>query len=84
MRNFRNRGFKHCGNTEQSSVLVCGFREVRDAIVVRIGDGRRVTVYRSDLVELFGLTCVRTALGQVAKLLGGRAEVRLTRAFWVG
>ena len=85
MRNLRNRGFKHCGNTEQSSVLVCGFREVRDAIVVRIVEWRRVRVYRSDLVELCGLiTCVRTALGQVAKLLGARAEVRLTRAFGSG
>ena len=77
MRNVRNRGSKHCGNTEQSSVLACGFREVRDAFVVRIVDGRRV-VCRSGLVELLGLiTCVETGLGQVAKLLGARAEVRL-------
>ena len=55
MRNLRNRGFKHCGNTEQSSVLVCGFREARDAVVVWIVEWRRVTVHRSDLVELFGL-----------------------------
>ena len=73
MRNARNRGFKHCGNTEQSSVLSCGFREVRDAVVVQIVDG--------DLVRLLGLlTRVETGLGKVAKLLGARAEVRLTRA----
>ena len=59
MRNVRNRGFKHCGKPDQSSVLACRFREVRDAIVVRIVTGRRVTVYRSDLVELLGLiTCL--------------------------
>ena len=53
--------------------------------MVRIVDGRRAIVYRSELVELLGLiTCVETGLGQVAKLLGARAEVRLTRAFWVG
>ena len=53
------------------------FGEVRDAIVVRIVDGRRVTVYRSDLVELLGLiTCGVRGIGQVAKLLGARAEVR--------
>ena len=82
MRNVRTRGFKHCGNTERSSVLACGFREVRDAIVVRIVDGRRVTVYRSGLVELLGLiTCGVRGIGQAAKLLAARAEVRLTRAF---
>ena len=49
-------------NTGQSSVLVCVFfRKVRDAIVVRIVDGRRVIVHRSVLVELFGLiNCVKT------------------------
>ena len=52
LRNERNRGFKHSGNNEQSSVLACGFRDVRDAIVVRIVVGRRVTVYRSGLVEI--------------------------------
>ena len=61
------------------------FREVRDAIVVRIVDGRRVTIYRSGLVELFGLIpwYVR-GIGQEAKLPGARAEVRLTRAFGSG
>ena len=59
MRNVRNIGFKHCGNAEQSSVLVYGFREVRDFIEVWIVNEHRVTVHRSDLVELFGLTtCV--------------------------
>ena len=53
--------------------------------MVRIVDGRRVSVYRSSLVELLGLiTCVETGLGRVAKLLGARAEVRLTRAFGSG
>ena len=36
MRNVRNRGFKHCENIEESSVLVCVFREVRDFIEVWI------------------------------------------------
>ena len=49
--------------------------------MVRIVDGRRVTVYRSGLFELHGLTtCVCICLGQEAKLLGARAEARLTRA----
>ena len=53
--------------------------------MVRIVEWRRVRVYRSDLVELCGLiTCVRTGHGQVAKLLGARADVRLTRAFGSG
>ena len=68
-----------------SSVLACGFQEVRDAIVVQIFNGRRVTVYRSGLVELFGLiTCQVRGIGQVARLPGARAEVRLTRALWSG
>ena len=53
--------------------------------MVWIVEWRRVTVYRSDLVEMFGLTtCGRTRRGRVAKLLGARAEVRLTRAFGSG
>ena len=48
----RNRGFKHCGNTELSSVLVRGFREVGE-IVVRIVDGHHVIIHESILVELF-------------------------------
>ena len=84
-RNVRNRGFLHCGNTEQSSVLACNFRDVRDVIVVRIVDGCRVSVCRSDLVELYGLiTCGVRGIGQVTKLLAARAEVRLTRAFGSG
>ena len=38
-----------------------------------------------DLVELFGIkTCGVRGIGQAAKLLGARAEVRLTRAFRSG
>ena len=40
LRNVLNKGSQHCGNTEQSSVLACDFREVRDVIVVRIVDHR--------------------------------------------
>ena len=40
MRNVQNRGFKHCVNTELTSVLVRGFREVGE-IVVRIVDEHR-------------------------------------------
>ena len=69
MRNVHNREFKHCGNTELSSVLSCDFRKVGD-IVVWIANERRVIVHRSDLVELLGLiTCVEGGLRQIAKLL---------------
>ena len=44
LRNVRDEGYHHCGSSEQSSVLACEFRGVRDAIVVRIVDGRCVTV----------------------------------------
>ena len=41
--------------------------EIRD-VMVRIVYGRRVTVYRSDLVELFGLiTCGVRGIGQVTR-----------------
>ena len=64
MRNVRNGGFNHCENTEQSKVLVCVFREVRDFIEVWIVNEHRVIVHRSDLVELVGLmTCVEGGLG---------------------
>ena len=53
--------------------------------MVRIVDGRRITVYRSGLVGLLGLkTCGVGGIGQVAKLLGARAEVRVTRALGSG
>ena len=42
-RNVRNRRFKNCENTEQSVVLVCVFREVRDFIEVWIVNEHRVT-----------------------------------------
>ena len=85
MRNVRNRGFKHCENTEQSSVFVCVFREVRDFIEVWIVIAHRVTVHRSDLVELLGLiTCVCIWLGQVANLLDACAELRMSCAFRTG
>ena len=67
-------------------MLACDFGEVRDITVVRIVDGRRVSVHRSDLVELFGLiTCVETGRGQVAKQTprcscGSALDPR----FWVG
>ena len=65
----KTRGFKHCGNTELASVLVRGFREIGDTVVL-IDDERRVIVHRSDLVELFGLlTRGVRGIGQVAKLL---------------
>ena len=65
----QNRGCKHCENTERSSVLACGFREVGE-IVVRIVDEGRVIIHRSNLVELLGIvTCEENEHGQVAKLL---------------
>ena len=52
-----------------ASVLVRGFREIGDTVVL-IVDERRVIVHRSDLVELFGLfTRGVRGIGQVAKLL---------------
>ena len=48
--------------------------------MVRIVGGRRVTVYRSDLV-LGLITCEVRRIGQVARLFGARADVRLTGAF---
>ena len=67
------------------SALACDFREVRDVFVVRIVDRRRVSVCRSNTVELFGfVTCGVRGIGQGAKLLAPRAEVRLTRAFGSG
>ena len=42
----------------------------------------RNTLYRSGLVKLFGLiTCGVRRIGQVARLLGARAEVRLDPRF---
>ena len=50
--------------------------------MVWIVDGRRVTVHTSGLVGLLGLIpCGVRGIGHVSKLLGARAEVRLTRAF---
>ena len=81
MRTLRNRGFKHCGNTKLSRVLVRGFREVGE-IVVRIVDEHRVIIHGSDLVELLGLiTCGETELGQEAKLRDASAEWRMSCAF---
>ena len=48
--------------------------------MVRIVGGRRVTVYKSDLVVGL-ITCGVRRIGQVAKLFGARAEVRLAGAF---
>ena len=46
-------------HTELAGVLVRGFREVGDVIVVRIVDERRVIIHGSILVELLRLTtCV--------------------------
>ena len=53
--------------------------------MVRIVNGRRVTVHRSGFVGLLGLiTCGMRGISQVAKLLRARAEVRLTHAFGSG
>ena len=77
----QNRGFKHCVNTELSSVLVHGFREVPE-IVVRIVVERRVIIDGSILVEIFGLiTFVERGLGPIAKQL---VLVRMTCAFRSG
>ena len=54
MRNVRNRGFKHCRNTELSTVLVRGFQEV-GGILVQIVDEHRVIIVGSILVEHVGL-----------------------------
>ena len=69
MRNVQKRGFKHCENTELSSVLAYGFREVGE-IVVQIVDGCRVIVHGSDLVQLFwARNLCWGRLDQIARLL---------------
>ena len=84
MRNVRNKGFKHCGNTELSSVLARGFREVGE-IVVRVVDEHRVIIHGIILVKLGGLiTCVCIWLGQLAKLRDASAALRVSCAFWTG
>ena len=84
-RNARNRGFKHCENTEQSSVLVCFFEKSEDFIEVWNVNAHRVTVHRGDLVELLGfINCVEGGLGQRAKLLAARAEMHMPYAFRTG
>ena len=56
----------------------------KSEMFIRSSD-RRVSVRRSNLVELFGLiTCGVRGIGQVANLPAARAEVRLTRAFGSG
>ena len=64
MRNVRNRGFKHCENTEQPSVLVCVFFE-KSEISLRSGSS---------------MSIVSLPTGQIAKLLAGRAEMRMPYA----
>ena len=67
-------------------VLSCvTLEEIRDVIEVWIVDERRVTVYRSGLVELFGLiTCVEDGFRHVARFNGTRAEMRMSFAFRTG
>ena len=53
--------------------------------MVRIVDERRVIIQGNLLVELLGLiTCVEGGLGQIAKLLAARAEVRMSCALRTG
>ena len=64
---------------------VCLSRSQRISLEVWIVNEHRVTVHRSDLVELLGLiTCVEGGLGQIAKLLAARAEMRMPCAFRTG
>ena len=76
-RNVRNRGFKHCGNTELSNVLVRGVWEV-GGVVVRIVDERRVIIHGSHT------TWVCIWLGQEAKLRDACADWRMSCAFRTG
>ena len=50
MRNVRNRGFKHCENTERSKVLVCVFREVGDFIEAWVVNERRAKSSRMQIL----------------------------------
>ena len=73
-RHVRHRCFKHCGNIEQSSALSWFLRNQRRH---RGPDRWWAPCHRprNDLFELFELiNYVRTGLGQVAKLLGARAD----------
>ena len=78
--------FSNIVRTPNSPLLSCVFfREVRDFIEVWIVNEHRVTVHRSDLIELLGLTtCVEGGLVQIAKLHGTRAEMRMPCAFRTG
>ena len=55
--------------TPNNPVFSCVFREIRDFIEVWIVHEHRVTVHRSDLVELVGLIPCVSGPGQVAKQL---------------
>ena len=57
----------------------------KSEILFLFGSLSRVSVCRSNLVELLGLiTCGVRGIGPVAKLPAARAEVRLTRTFGSG
>ena len=59
----------------------------KSEISLRSGSSMSIvsTVHRSDLVELLGLkTCVESGLGQIAKLLAARAEMRMPCACRTG
>ena len=49
MRNVRNRGFKHCENTEQSNVLVCVFFE-KSEISLRSGSSMSIVSLSTEVI----------------------------------
>ena len=81
----RSRGVTHWKNTEPSSVLVCGFWEIRGTVVVWIVDGRHVIIRRNHLVKQVGLiTCKEVWFGHAAKVTLANVGVRRTRFFGSG
>ena len=81
---FRNRRFKHCGNTESSSVLDHVFRESE-----KLWFGSLMSVVSSSTEvflsnSLVWVICVCIWLGQVAKLLDASTELRVSIASRTG
>ena len=74
MRNVRNRGFKHCENTGQSSVLVCVSREVRDFIEVWIVNEHPGLTATSPRPTACPCTCLIQSLRHPVFLTRSRSE----------
>ena len=83
VRYVRHKGFRLCGNTERSVLSRVIFEKSEMLSIVRIVDGRRVSVCRSNLVELLGTSFLWKCVGSARwpKLPTARAEVALDPRF---